>query len=350
MQPPDDARRIWNTIGAALGAEVRDATTIRGLSGQDHLVQAVAVDDKTNRVILFSAEASPRLASLMQADVQATIPNAHVLVARPVIFNIAEVMRRIVGAYGSGALDPSKIAIALQKNSKNRKKVDQQTNSFNEKIGPVIKPLFETAVKVQLPLSVQVMDIVEQLINIDWQSEFLKSPSLEGFLQTIFSVANTDSSEHDRRLGVCPVPLYEFTESDYELFLSGTDLDEIRARLKTLGIYQYFFPPPDHLLLGLTDKQITENGSLVLAAEQAPAHGHPIGNPEIFSSPATLMETLEELTGQGYVAEGEFGVTITEKGREIRQNIQIRPREGLINKIARIVSIKVDLSLKDLLK
>jgi hypothetical protein len=350
MQSVSDAKRIWSTIGAALGAEVREATTIRGLSGQDHLVEAVAVDDKTNRVIVFSAESSPRLASLMQADVQATLTNAHVLVARPVIFNLAEVMRRIINAYGSGQIDPAKIAAVIQRNSKSKKRVDQQTSSFNEKVAPFIKPLFDTAVKIKLPLSVQVMDIVEQLINIDWQAQFLKSPSLEGFLQTIFSIASMDSSELDRQLGVCPIPLYELTESDHELFVSGTELDEVRDRLKALGIYQYFFPSPDHLLLGLAHKQITNDGSLVLAAEKAPAHGHPIGAPELFSTPATLMETLEELTGRGYVAEGEFGVTITNSGREIRQNIQFRPREGLISKIAKIVSVKVDLSLKDLIK
>lgn len=350
MISQNDTKRIWNTLGAAIGAEVREATTIRGMSGQDHLVQAVAVDDKTNRIILVSSESSPRLASLMQADVQATFADAHVLVARPVIFDIAELMRRVMGAYESGGINPANIAAIIQRNSRSKKKAEQQNNSFNQKMTPVLKPFIENAAKMSLPLPVQVMDIAEQLINIDWQSHFFKSPSLEGFIQALISVSNVDSSELDRRLGVCPLPLYEFTENDYELFAGGEDLDQVRNRLKELGIYQYFFPSPDHLLLGLADKQITEGGSLVLSAEKAPANGHPLGSPEIFSSPATLMETLEELSGQGYLAEGEFGVTITDKGREIRQNIQIRPREGLINKLAKIVSVKVDLSLKDLFK
>jgi hypothetical protein len=61
-----DTRQIWKSISSAIGVEVREATSIRGSSGQDHPVQAVSVDDKTNRVVIFSAEPSPRIAALMQ--------------------------------------------------------------------------------------------------------------------------------------------------------------------------------------------------------------------------------------------------------------------------------------------
>jgi hypothetical protein len=91
-------------------------------------------------------------------------------------------------------------------------------------------------------------------------------------------------------------------------------------------------------------------GSVVLAAEEAPTHGHPFGAPEIFQDTASLVETLEGLKGAGYVADAEIGVEITEKGRAVRQNIKVRPREGLINKISKIISVKVDVSTKDLLK
>jgi hypothetical protein len=59
---------------------------------------------------------------------------------------------------------------------------------------------------------------------------------------------------------------------------------------------------------------------------------------------------LEELTGAGYVADTEIGLEITEKGRTVRQNIKIRPRESLISKISKILSVKVDFSTKDLFK
>ena len=317
------------------------------VSGQDHPVQAVAVDDKTNRVVIFSAEQSPRIAALMQTDVQITLPNVHVLVARPVIFDLSEIARRVVQNTDIQLLT----SLFKKAHTTKKKKAQSAANELiGTKLGPIIKPLFETASKVRLPFSVQVMDIVEQITNMDWNSKFLKSPTTEGFIDTLLSITTLDSAEADRRLGVCPIPLYEFLEADYELLISGKDIDELRARLKALGIYQYFFPAPDQLLLGLADNNVTKDGSLVLAAEQAPTHGHPLGTPELFQDKASLLETLEELQGAGYVAEAEFGVEITDKGREVRQNIKIRPRESLINKISKIISVKVDFSAKDIFK
>jgi hypothetical protein len=350
MSDTPETKQIWKSIGSAIGVELREATSIRGASGQDHPVQGVAVDDKTHRVVIFSAEPSPRIAALMQTDVQATLPRAHVLVARPVIFNLSEITRRVIEQ--SGDFNIPMLAAYLRKSSSNNSKRIQKTTDdvLANRIGPVIKPLFETASKIQLPFTVQLMDVIEQITNLDWKSTFLEAPTIEGFLGTLLATTTLDSSEADRRLGICPIPLYDFSETDYELLLSGEHIDAIQARLKTLGIYQYFFPPPDQLLLGLADNNVTEDGSVVLAAEEAPAHGHPLGSPEIFKDNATLIETLEELKGAGYVAEAEIGVAITEKGREIRQSIKIRPREGLISKISKIISVKLDLNTKDFLK
>jgi hypothetical protein len=342
-----DTKQMWKSISSALGTEIREATSIRGVSGQDHPVQAIGVDDKTKRVVIFSAEPSPRIAALMQVDVQATMPDVHVLVARPVIFDLSEIARRVVEKIGD--LDLPAFA-AIFKPEAGPISQESMNQAINSKIGPVIKPLFETATRVHLPFSVQVMDVLEQFLNLDWKSTFLATPTVEGFLGTLFSTTTLDSAAADRLLGICPIPLYDFSEADYELLLSGKHIDEVQARLKRLGIYQYFFPAPDQLLLGLADNKITKSGSYILAAEEAPAHGHPLGTPEIFRNKATLLETLEELKDTGYVADAEIGFEITEKGRAVRQNIKIRPREGLISKLSKILSIKADISTKDLLK
>jgi hypothetical protein len=343
-------RQVWKSISAALNVEMREATTIRGASGQDHPVQAIAVDDAQKRIIVFSAEPSPRIAALMQLDVRATIPDAHVIVARPVIFDLSEMTRRIVAMFGQdGTATVKDIVNAFQPKTKNKKRAQAHTdNLLDSTIVPALKPMFETASRVRLPFSTQVMDIFQQIASLDWPSQLKERPSLEGFLQLLLSTVAVDSAEPDRKLGICPIPMFGFSDADYELLLSGTDIDAVRQRLKEVGIFQYFYPPPDHLLLSLADKRIVENGSIVGAAQEAPAHGHPLGEPEIFANRATLLDTLEQLKEAGYVAEGELGITVTEKGREIRQAIQFRPREGLINKLAKIVSIKLDLSLKDL--
>ena len=123
----------------------------------------------------------------------------------------------------------------------------------------------------------------------------------------------------------------------------------MRVRLKALGIYQYFFPPADQLLLGLADNDIKVGGSLVRAAEEAPRYGHPIGPSELFRDTATLGETLEELKGRGYIAEGEIEEVITDEGRTVRK-IKIRPSESLFSKLSKLINVKVDISTKDIFK
>jgi prevent-host-death family protein len=55
---------------------VREATIIRGLSGQDHSVQAVAVDDKTNRVAPMNGRATrhePRMTPIAKLEIAAMV-------------------------------------------------------------------------------------------------------------------------------------------------------------------------------------------------------------------------------------------------------------------------------------
>jgi hypothetical protein len=74
---------VWDVFGRALGAEPRDNPSIRGASGLDHAVEAISVDDKNRRVIIFAAEPNPRIAALMQVDIQATMPDAGCLSLDP---------------------------------------------------------------------------------------------------------------------------------------------------------------------------------------------------------------------------------------------------------------------------
>lgn len=76
--------------------------------------------------------------------------------------------------------------------------------------------------------------------------------------------------------------------------------------------------------------------------------GHPFGGLEIVQEGRDLNQVIENLKAQGLAVEGEFGIELTEAGRVVRSTVAYRPREGIFSKIARIVSVKVDLSLKDL--
>ena len=346
MAKLSDNQRIWKTLSKAIGAEFRESTTIKGASGLDHPVQAIAVDDKTRRILIISAEQSPRIAALMQVDVQATIPDAKVLVARPVLFDLAEIARRVIPAFGHGALELPTISKTFSE-WRSLAEAEQQ-KYFEENVAPAIKPLFETSARVNLPMTSMILSGVHQLVNLDWQTTLGELPSIDGVLTMLFSIMNTDSTEPDRNAGICPLPLYEFKEADWELILAGRRVADVRERLKELGIFQYFFPAPEQLLLGIADQHVSKIDSLIEVAEKVPALGHPIGQPEIFPDAKSLRDVLDALKGTGYVAEAEIGVTITQSGREVRQQVKVLPREGLIQKISRLFSVKADISLKDL--
>ena len=251
-------------------------------------------------------------------------------------------------AFGSGDLHLP----TLMKNFSEWKALPspQSEQYLNERVAPSIKPLFDIASRVKLPAPSLILGAAHQLMNLKWEQALGPLPSLESALSTLFSAAQTDSSAADRAVGICPLPLYEFNERDWELLLMGRRVGEVRERLKELGIYQYFFPAPDHLLLGIADRQVSANGNLVEVAERVPTLGHPIGPPELFPDAKSLVDVLDALKGSGYVAEAEIGVAITASGREVRQQVKVMPREGLIYKISRLFSAKVDISLKDLFR
>ena len=56
-------------------------------------------------MIVIVAESNPRIAALMRVDIQATMPDARVLVARPIAFDIGSFARQLVQRIGQSDLD-----------------------------------------------------------------------------------------------------------------------------------------------------------------------------------------------------------------------------------------------------
>jgi hypothetical protein len=217
-----NSKGFWAVFGRALRAEPRDYLTIRGLSGLDHFVEAIFVDDKSKRVIIVSAEPDPRIAALVRVDIQATFADSRVIVARPIAFDIAASARQMVQRYGlvNLPLDDPEAA---------------------KKLISLVSPSGLTFQNITLPIANQILAAIHQLALLDWQA------IMEGFKQhppspiiPLTNLLTMDSMAVDRQHGICPLPLYEFTENDWELFLSGRRIDDIEERLKALGIFQYF--------------------------------------------------------------------------------------------------------------
>jgi hypothetical protein len=227
-----------------MGVEPRDHTIIRGASGLDHPVFGLGVDDKSKRLLLVSADLDPRVSAMMQVDIQATMPDVKVLVARPLFFDIAELARTIIHKFGRDTFIYADIKQASQELGKQPKEVIQQY--LNERFTEISQHWLGFK-KLPMPAISQLISVVQQLIYFDWSQIWHGDIRTETGVVSLGPLAKLDNLTIDREFGVCPIPLYELKEPDWNVVMSGNDIDAIRELFRGLGIYQYFFPAPDSL-------------------------------------------------------------------------------------------------------
>ncbi|MWD26073.1 hypothetical protein E0K89_001105 [Aquicoccus sp. SCR17] len=337
---------IWETLCSALGTEYRDTREIVGGSGLVHPIEALGVDEKRKRLILISSESNPRVAALLRGDVQATVPGLRVMVARPMAIDISHIARKLFFT-DQGTLDFTKLLKAGAALRSGENGSEQLKELYMEPIEEVMR----NAARSALPMRIHIYNAIEQLHSVDWEG--VMPASKEDLMQTSVDVLTKfsllDNLAADREQGICPIPTYELSENDWDLFLSKKSIEEVQERLKELDIYQYFYPPADQLALGLIDRGVGEPGPIFEGFNVSELQGHEISANTLFEPTEDIREILEQAKANGYVVEGEFSMELTEEGRALRRKINLRPREGLIAKISKIVSIKVELSLKDLI-
>jgi hypothetical protein len=150
----------------------------------------------------------------------------------------------------------------------------------------------------------------------------------------------------DIAVGVCPLPLYDFSSSELDLFLRNADPEAIRESLRSHDIAQYFFPAPDHLALGLVERNVTNPADITRLMATVPAEGHPFAASEFVSPDVKLAEILDALVKKNLITEGEVAFELTPAGHSIRSTVRFKPRESLLSKI--ISRFNVSLNLKDL--
>lgn len=338
-----DQTRLWGSFSKAIGAELREHPIVRGASGLDHPAQAISVDDKNRRVIIISAEQNARIAALIQGDVQATMPDVRVLVARPLVVDLGDIARRIFRTVEGARININEFKTKWER----IQKLDQtRRQRYFRQFEKAIAPAALAFKHVALPTIAQIVYVIEQAAYLDWHqiSQSLKTDS-ENPAISFEKLLEIDNTAIDRRHGVCPIPLYEFSESDWSLFFEGNHIEDIQNRLRELNIYQYFFPAPDHLALGLADNGMKAGRDIIRAVDEAAELGHPLGDSEIVRSITAVPEILEALKDIGYIAEGEHGIEVSPEGQTSRMMIKYRPREGLIAKLINRFSVNANLSV-----
>jgi hypothetical protein len=343
-----DSKLMWAAFGRALGAEPRDHSIIRGASGLDHSVEGISVDERRGRIIIISGELNGRIAAMMQSDIQAKLPDLRVLVARPIAFDIGALARAIAQEMGVTEIDFGNMKRALEK----AKAAGREKEDVQGPLGNVLGPIFTAFKNAKLDRLNQILSAVQQITFLDWEdihhSVARGKPPGENLVISLKNLLTHDTMAVDRNSGVCPIPLYELTGEDWDLLLSGSRVDDIMERLRALGIYQYFFPPADHIALGALDRSLSDRSGVVASAlELAPQMGHPLGAPEIVSGSIRLPEILDDLQSRGLIAEGEVGLEITPTGAMARATVKFRPREGFISKLLARLNVNLSASPKD---
>jgi hypothetical protein len=352
MATNEEKSEFWRTLLRAVEVEPRPSVSIRGASGFSHPVVSVGVDEERKRVVIISGESDARSAALAHGDIQAAMPSLKVMMARPVAVNLGEAARILSGMLGRVSFGHREIQWLADNQDKVKLTVERVAGPLAMRLKNVMIEPFSTA---SLNLIAVWKEIIQQLSLVEIETvppeenatqETKPQTSMPTFHFT--KLIALDPAEADRRLGVCSIPLYGLETTEVEIFHSGRDVEAARDVLRRQGILQYFFPSADHLTLGFAERLRSAPREIVEKLARTPEAGHPFGQLEIVEPGVRLNEMVSALQERGLLVEGEAGVEITEKGRSMRAQVRFKPREGLLARLANVLSVKIDLTLKDL--
>ncbi len=315
-----DLRGIfWNTLLRAIETEPREARTIQGESGFSHPVVALGVDEKTRRVVLISGEGDARTAALAHADIQAALPSAKLLMARPAPINLGQAARVLSELIGRVQIGPEEFAWMQRGDEATQNAMKEFVSNIPDEVRAFTFGPFAIAT---LNLVAAWKDVVQQLSLIEVEAAEVptegEKESEEGAkAPPIFDLRKLiayDPVSVDRSLGVCSIPLYDFTPENVEVFHSGKDVDTARELLKQKDVFQYFFPAADQLALGFVDEEHLPVSEVVDRLNKTPEVGHPFGQLELVAAETKVRDIVDALQDRGLLVEGEMGVEITPDG------------------------------------
>jgi hypothetical protein len=336
----EEQKLFWDNFLSAIKTEPRPSRSIVGASGITHAVLAIGADDANKRLVVISGDHDARASAMMQTDIEATLPGVHVVVARPIAVGLPVIAQAIIEFFGSDKLTAEHLKMFGGKGRRQK----QMLQSFQEVLMPkLLMPAAKAFEMVPLDILSQVLYIIKQLTYLD----ISMAPTAVGNAfqhVNLDSLAHQDLMQSDREVGICPLPLYSFSETDWEIFRSHSTSD-IAEHLKILQVYQYFFPAPDQAILGLADRTELSKDDVGRDLQRLVEMGHPIGDPELVARTPTVISMVEALQDRGLIVEGKVHFTLTENGNKIRGDVKFKPREGVISKL--INRLRVNLNVRN---
>jgi len=337
---PPDYSHFWPSLLRAVGTEPRDLPNLRGASGINHEFAAVGADDAERRLVVVSQEGSAAGAAMAQADLQAAMQDVKVIVARPVVIDLAAVGKSIAEQSGRPAFTSSDLMRIQQVEEAGSEELQATLNDqLTQMFGPLILQIVTARAVGSINLLQGLAQFMDQMSKMNWQ---LPSDDPDAVVADFSKLLTTPTLQSDSELGVCGIPLYEFDPDELEAIHSGTDRNQIEGILRRHDILQYFYPAPDQTVLGLVDRGQGSLGTMEEVARVAPEIGHPYGSSEIVSA-EQLPALIDELRQRKLLVEGELGYELTESGKQQRAIVRFKPREGIISKVVNRISVKINL-------
>jgi hypothetical protein len=335
-QLKSDEHRFWNNILGAVHTTPRATNRISGASGLTHEIITIGIDDASKRMVIVSPEHDGRTAALVQSDIQGAHPDYRVLTIRPAAVSVSKLAQAIQAIFGSPIMTEATFA-AIQK--------DQAPlqSALSESIGN----LAGLSKRLALPKLPQILELIQQLAKLNFARTDLSSSSSNGnFSIDLTRILSYDPIGADRDVGVCGFPFYDFNEQAIDSILTASSTEEVADALRQRDIFQYFYPAPDQLALGLVERGITCPEKLTSVLGQAPKTGHPFGQTELVEAQSSVLKAINALQAKNLLVEGEFGLEVSQDGVRVRSMVKFKPKEGIISKLINRFSLNFD--LKDL--
>lgn len=314
----DKGKEFWENLLAGLGFKARHVRSISGASGINHPVLALGVDEPHERLVIVSGDGDARTAAMMQIDVQNEISDARVLVIRPVVFGLATLAHRAIEETGASAVD----LVGLIEKFKERPESEQKLG-----IESVAKRLVTISPRATEVGTFNVLGDALAALTILSSVNLEKAGVTDGKRTWNFERLE-ELAQMDRLLGTCEIPLYKFTDADWDAIWAGR-LDEFQPRLLDLGISQYFYPPTDVAAISIIERSKLPLKDVSKAVEHFPRLGHPLTTPEILEKTTATVDLVDALRDRGLIVDGELSVT----GNEIRAAVRFKPREGAVSRL-----------------
>jgi hypothetical protein len=244
LEPPPELAHFIPSLVRAAGAEPREVASLRGSSGVEHAFRGVGIDEQRRRIILVPDAPEARGPALAQADVQAALPDRHVIVVRPVFFSVRRAAQLVVEGVGRSTITTD--WLTSMPSAERGASVEEVQAAWTPIMGTSFKTVYEWIQNARgigaFNWRPHVAEILEQLTHVR-----IRQDGPENFALELADLVTPRAAENDLQLGVCGVPVYAMTDEELETINLGVDGDAIERILSTHGVMQYFFPPASAL-------------------------------------------------------------------------------------------------------